>query len=657
MMFPAHPFWIMAGLSALLLLLLHGALRRHAHGASVGVLPCIAVALFMLLGWRLSESRSHESHNTIMQTVMGMAPTYAMGMRDRGVERVTADTLADDPVYLELIEAQKSWLAYNPAIADIYVMGKRDDGQIVLLVDSETDYDRNNVFEGEREQRTAIGEEYDEDAEMLERAFSGESVFTTEIVHDRWGSWISAYEPIRADDGHVVGVLGIDFPAERWERAMLNAVWGAMGQVGMGIIAVLVVSGGHTFWRASIAQERQEAERAQQLRVDAEFKSKAKGDFLAHMTHELRTPMSAIQGYAELLADESYPASERSSALNTIRAQCEHLLSLIGDVLDVSKIEAGRMEIESGECSIVEVGEATIQSLALKAKEKGIRLTLDVHYPVPAIVPFHRMRLRQVLLNLASNAVKFTSEGGVTIRVLCPQDRSQLVVEVKDTGIGMTPEQVSRLFQSFVQASASTASKYGGTGLGLVISKQLVELMGGKVEVESTPGQGTTMRVTLPIKDQSVAMIDVAPPPKQASISIAVPGVALSGRVLLVEDSPDIQRLIAFILTRAGATVETASDGQVGLSMALDAMRRGVPFDLVLTDMDLPGLNGLDLVRALRAAKFAGKISTLSAHSLGEQSAQCRDAGCDDYIAKPIDRATFLPRISALLGSPVSRAA
>jgi len=657
MNFPAHPFWIMAGLSAVLLLLLHVALRRHARGASVGVLPCIAVALFMLLGWRLAQSRSRESHNTIMQTVMGMAPTYAMGMRDRGLETIKADTPADDVVYLDLIEAQKRWLVYNPAIADIYVMGKRDDGQIVLLVDSETDYDRNNVFEGEREQRTAIGEEYDEDQEMLERAFAGESVFTTDVVHDRWGSWISAYEPVRTEDGRVIGVLGIDFPAARWEQAMLNAVWGAMGQVGMGIIAILVLSGGHTFWRASITQEREESERAQQLRADAEAKSKAKGDFLAHMTHELRTPMSAIQGYAELLADESYPASERASALGTIRAQCEHLLSLIGDVLDVSKIEAGRMEIEAGECSIVEVGEATVQSLALKAREKGIGLSLDVSYPVPGVVPFHRMRLRQVLLNLASNAVKFTSDGSVTIRVTWSPDRSQLVIEVKDTGIGMTPEQLSRLFQSFVQASASTASKYGGTGLGLVISKQLVELMGGKVDVESTLGQGTTMRVNLPIAGQNLAMLDGAPVPKKAIAPAPMPNVSLSGRVLLVEDSPDIQRLIVFILVRAGATVEAASDGKVALDMALDSMRRGLPFDLVMTDLDLPGLNGLDLVKALRAARFTGKISALSAHSLGEQSAQCLEVGCDDYIVKPIDRATFLPRVAALLDSRATKAA
>jgi len=279
-----------------------------------------------------------------------------------------------------------------------------------------------------------------------------------------------------------------------------------------------------------------------------------------------------------------------------------------------------------------------------------------VCYPVPEVVPFHRMRLRQVLLNLASNAVKFTSEGSVTIRAACSPDRSQLVIEVRDTGIGMTPELLSRLFQSFVQASASTASKYGGTGLGLVISKQLVELMGGKVNVESTLGQGTTMRVTLPI-DNNVAMLDGAPAPKMTHAASPVSNVSLSGRVLLVEDSPDIQRLIAFVLGRAGATVETAADGKVALDMALDAMRRRVPFDLVLTDLDLPGLNGLDLVRALRVAGFGGKISALSAHSLGEQSAQCLEVGCDDYIVKPIDRATFLPRIAAMLDSRATKAA
>lgn len=657
MTFPIHPFCIAIGLTAALLVLTHQVLKRQAKGAGIGWLPCIAAALLWVLGWRLAESRSLETHNTIMQTVMGMAPTYSLGMRDRGIEMITSDTPADDVVYLDLIEAQKSWLAFNPAIADIYVMGKRVDGQVVLLVDSETDYDNNNVFEGEREQRTAIGEEYNEDRETLEEAFAGKSIFTTEIVNDRWGSWISAYEPIKSDDGTVIGVLGIDFPAQRWELAMLHTVWGTVAQIGIGVVALIAMSGGHGLWRSTIAQERFEAERAERLRAEAEAKSKAKGEFLAHVTHELRTPMSAIQGYAEMLADETCLASEKAAALDTIRDQCEHLLSLIGDVLDISKIEAGRMEIEAGECSIVEVGESTVQSLALKAREKGVALSLEVAYPVPEVVPFHRMRLRQVLLNLAGNAVKFTSDGSVMIRVSCDALNSQLVVEVKDTGIGMTPEQVSRLFSSFVQGSVATANKYGGTGLGLVISKQLIELMGGAIDVQSMAGQGTTMRVVLPMSLKDVALFD-APRAviarKDPAATITTP---LVGRVLVVEDSPDIQRLIAFVLGRAGATVVTASDGKVALDLALDDMRRGTPFDLVLTDLDLPSLSGLDLVKALRAASFIGRISALTAHSQGERSKDCRDAGCDDFITKPIDRATFLRKVAVLLDHRPSQAA
>jgi signal transduction histidine kinase/CheY-like chemotaxis protein len=659
-MYPWVPITTLALASLAFLALTHWFLIRSTLAKGLGWKSVATTVALVFVALALSRYEAKEASSDVQHIVEGMAPTYALGMRDRGIDTITVDTPPDDPTYLHLIRAQTEWLAANPSIADVYVMGKRADGQIVLLVDSETDYDHSGLFDDEREQRTAIGEPYDEDGESLERAFAGENVFQSEAVQDRWGSWISSYVPIRSTAGTVIGVLGVDFPSNRWDNAIIRAVWSEIAKIGVSIVVVIAWGACFSMWRSAIARERDESRKAAAAQADAEAKSHAKGEFLAHMTHELRTPMTAIHGHVELLGDSGLSSAEREASLRTIRSQCDHLMALVGDVLDLSKAEAGHMTIEPGECPIIEVGQNVVDALHLRAQEKQISIAMTVEYPVPASLPWNPTRIRQIILNLMGNAVKFTHKGGVTLRVAFDRSTSSLTLEVIDTGIGMTPEQAARLFNPYVQATTSTSSKYGGTGLGLVISKQLVELIGGTLVVTSREGEGTRLTMVVPVPAENLMLIDGPTttrdePVRTAPIAPATP--RLRGRILLAEDSPDIQRLMEFILTKAGALITTCIDGIVTLNSIKQAAAQGSPFDLVLLDMDLPNMNGLDIIRTLRADGYTGKVCALTARSMAGDREACLHAGCDDYMTKPIDRTSLVIRCAALLNPPASKAA
>lgn len=658
-MYPWLPFATLVLFAAALLGIAHFGLRRLARGPGLGWKTVGALMVLLTVGFLLSRKEAERSREEIQSIVGGMAPTYALGMFNRGIAKISIDTQPDDAVYLDLIRVQKEWLAANPWIADIYVMGKRPDGQIVLLVDSETDYDHNGVYEGEREQRTAIGEPYEEDSEALSRAFNGESIFQPEPVVDRWGSWISSYVPIRDADGNVIDVLGVDFPAARWEHAVSGAAWGAIAESSIGVMFVIAWSASFKLWRSAISREREETRKAALARSEAEAQSQAKGDFLAHMTHELRTPMTAIQGHADLLVDPSLSPSERESALRTIRSQCDHLLDLVGDVLDLSKIEAGRMKIEPGECSIIELANDVVNALRPRASEKGTRADLAIEFPVPERLPWKPTRLRQVLLNLMGNAIKFTHQGNVTLRVAFDRAMSELAIEVIDTGVGMTPEQSARLFRPYVQATDSTSSKYGGTGLGLVISKHLVQLLGGDIRLTSRQGEGTRVRIVLPIPSEGLVLLEHAPQKITPATTAPLPpsSPSLRGRILLAEDSPDIQRLLRLFLEKAGADVTTFDDGKVVFEAILSAARDQKPFDLVLLDMNLNSMNGFEVVRALRKEGYQGVVCALTARSMPGDREACLAAGCNEFLTKPIERHRLIQKCSALLSTPASEAA
>ncbi len=378
----------------------------------------------------------------------------------------------------------------------------------------------------------------------------------------------------------------------------------------------------------------------------AEQSTLAKSEFLANMSHEIRTPLTAILGFAELLKEEGdlqRAPSPRLEALETIQRNGTHLLGLINDLLDLSKIESGRLALESVAFSPCHVIGEVIDLMRVRADAKAIALRALYHTRVPASCVGDPTRLRQILIDLVGNAIKFTEVGEVRLEVALADDAdgSQLVLEVIDSGIGMSPEQVARLFQPFMQAHQSTTRKFGGTGLGLSISKRLADLLGATIEVWSRAGAGTTFRLSLPVGrvDPAECIEGASRETRPVAQQLRLP--RFQGRVLLAEDGPDNQRLLRSILLRMGVTLVIVDDGAKAIEQVHAAEASGEPFDLVLMDMQMPVLDGYGAARALRAACSKVPVIALTAHAMSGERERCIEAGCDDFATKPIDRAAL----------------
>jgi signal transduction histidine kinase/CheY-like chemotaxis protein len=393
--------------------------------------------------------------------------------------------------------------------------------------------------------------------------------------------------------------------------------------------------------------------------LELERANRAKNEFLANMSHEIRTPMTAILGYAELCLAPDIPETDRRRYAEIIHANGEHLLAVINDILDVSKIEAGRMTVEPTLCSPFEVVSEVRSLMHQRAKEKGLELAIELRGAVPEVVRTDPTRLRQILLNLANNAIKFTDHGRVVLRFgMQPraQGGEELVFEVEDTGVGLTPEQLERVFRPFVQADTSTTRKYGGSGLGLTISQTLARLLGGDLTCTSEPGRGSTFRVGLdPGSLEGVRRLEQFPPSAarepRAPLPVAGSVPDLRGRVLLAEDVAVNRRLISTILLRAGIRVEEAENGKVALEKALAARDAGQAFDLVFMDMQMPEMDGYEATRSLRAAGYMRPIVALTSHSMSGERQRCLEVGCDEYMTKPIDRLVLLQVLTRFLPS------
>ena len=402
--------------------------------------------------------------------------------------------------------------------------------------------------------------------------------------------------------------------------------------------------------------------RNRQTRV--EVSSEAKARFLANMSHEIRTPMTAILGFADLLYSEgdiSKAPQHRIAAIQTIRRNGEYLLDLINDILDLSKVEVGKLEVERIRCSAIEVVSDVVSTVQVQADAKGLPLAVEYAGPIPETIHTDPTRLRQILINVVSNAVKFTESGSVRVVVrMVPDDRDEpeLQVDVIDTGIGMTGEQIANVFRPFCQAEAYTARQYGGTGLGLTISKHLAELLGGSIHATSMPASGSKFSVTVATGSLEGVrllhdLIDSGPNPQRAELEPYVSDDDLDCRVLLAEDGPDTQRLISFVLRKAGADVAVAENGQIAHDLALTARAEGKPYDVILMDMQMPIMDGYDAAAKLREAGYEGPIIALTAHAMSTDRDGCLNAGCDDYTPKPIDRKRLISVVAKYASAEV----
>ena len=384
----------------------------------------------------------------------------------------------------------------------------------------------------------------------------------------------------------------------------------------------------------------------------AEVATKAKSEFLANMSHEIRTPMTAILGFSDILM-QSVTDREQLDAAATIKQNGEYLIGIINDILDLSKIEAGKLEVEHVQCSPCRILSEVASLMRVPAGAKNLPLEIEYHGPIPRSIQSDPTRLRQILINLAGNAVKFTEVGKVRLvaRLLDAQcDHPKMQFDVVDSGIGMNQEQIAGLFKPFQQADASTTRKHGGTGLGLSISKRLANMLGGDITVKSTFGKGSTFSVT--IGTGSLEDVELLDNPTEAEISAdsakkpAAAKTKLDCRVLLAEDGPDNQRLIAFLLKKAGAEVVVAQNGQIAHDLALAARDEGNPFDVILMDMQMPVMDGYQATGKLRQAGYAGPIIALTAHAMSTDRKKCLEAGCTDYTTKPVERKKLISMVA-----------
>ncbi len=387
--------------------------------------------------------------------------------------------------------------------------------------------------------------------------------------------------------------------------------------------------------------------------------SEAKSSFLANMSHEIRTPMTSILGYSDLLLDAGLTDADHDGYVETIRSSASHLLSLINDVLDLSKVEAGKVEIEALETPVWNVALEVIDLMHDRAESKGLDLRLEATGLIPRSIVTDPTRLRQILVNIASNAIKFTESGNVTLNLRVGEGAlsSNLYIEVSDTGIGMTRAQQDKLFQEFQQADASTTRRFGGTGLGLALSRKLARLLGGDLIVRSKEGEGSTF--TLVLSPPNAADWELIDPKALAEKGDAVAAKkcaseelpALPYRLLLAEDTPVNRRLITRVLQLAGAEVETANDGLEAIAAVKEAARQAKPFDAVLMDMMMPNLDGLSATRQLRDAGFDLPIIALTADAMEGTRERCIAAGCDDYGTKPLDKPSLFAALECWIGA------
>jgi PAS domain S-box-containing protein len=430
-----------------------------------------------------------------------------------------------------------------------------------------------------------------------------------ERVQERDGRerWILTTKvPFRGEDGHIAGIIGIG--------------------------------------RDITAQKRSEEE-AIKARIQAEEASRAKSEFLANMSHEIRTPLNGVIGMTDLALDTELTVEQRDY-LETVKVSADALLGVINDILDFSKIEAGKADVESVDFDALECIESTLKTLALRAEEKGLELLCDISPEIPEIIRGDPTRLRQVLFNLVGNAIKFTAEGQVEVKAE-PETRDEASIllhfTVADTGIGIPKEKQGLIFDAFIQADTSTTREFGGTGLGLTITSRLVEMMGGKIWVKSEPGRGSEFHFTI--------RVGIGNGPA-ADTKGDIPDVALAGvRVLVVDDNQTNRQILDRLLTRWGMQTTCVDSGSAAIAELTASLSKGAPYQLVLTDMHMPAMDGFGLVEHIRGELGMPTATVMMLSSAGQRgdAARCRKLGFSAHLIKPVRQADLREAIMRAL--------
>lgn len=552
------------------------------------------------------------------EKLMGYAPSYAKVFEGSDLDRINANQNPEDETYLKLIDLQKHWLKVNPYVADIYTMTKNQAGQWYFVIDSETDYDGNGIYEGERESRTTIGEVYQKDLPELEQAWRGEASFTKQVYNDRWGSWVSAFVPLKDKQGQILGVLGVDFPAEVYIFEKNIFVWLSLV---LGFLLYLAIT--HELisrWNIRLAFEA-----AKKLAED-------KASFTASISHEFRTPLVGILGSLQLMERHNLSQAQLEHLL-TVQTCAESLLALVNDILDFTKFEAKKLKILHEPFYFDQMLKEVILVTKPMATQKGVKLDLKSKVDGLAVLG-DLLRCRQIFINLVNNAVKFTEEGSVLVTVeVISQDEKQIALQinVKDTGIGISQASLGKIFSPYVRGDNQRIKHYGGTGLGLVICKNLVEAMGGTISVSSEVGRGSEFDVRLPFVKSEIESL----PEFETWIRLkeeTLQDLERKPEILVVDDVLVNRTVLQGFIKKLGFSCDVVDGGK-------NAMRavQEKHYDLVLMDCQMPDIDGYEATRqVLNNHKGSPPVVVaVTANTGAEELAKCREAGMKDLLSKP----------------------
>ncbi len=381
-----------------------------------------------------------------------------------------------------------------------------------------------------------------------------------------------------------------------------------------------------------ITERKRAEEELRKTRSQAIAANRAKTEFLANMSHEIRTPMTAILGFTDLLKDHDLSCAQQGDYLETIRKNAEALLELLDDILDLTKIEAEKMTVESIWRPLRDILDDVLTIVEPRARKNQLSLAVEIDPSLPSAVQTDPARLRQILVNLIGNAVKFTEQGGVRIvvsRVESPGGEDRVRFAIHDTGVGIAQNKIGELFRPFVQADSSATRHYGGMGLGLAISKRLALLLGGDIVASSEPGRGSVFTLTIGVKPTTTNLCAATAP-------LDRPTPSPRSCVLLAEDNPDVQTLLGKILQGMDIEAEFAENGRVAVEMAERSRSSGRPYGLILMDIQMPEMDGYEATRRLRSLDWRGPIVALTAHAMLGDREKCLAAGCNEYLTKPV---------------------
>ncbi|MDH5425167.1 MAG: ATP-binding protein [Gammaproteobacteria bacterium] len=420
---------------------------------------------------------------------------------------------------------------------------------------------------------------------------------------------------------------------QSYQKVFLGSVFSVLFLIILALIITRVVSDFVSQKNAELIDKNSELEEVSKLALEA---TRAKSTFLATMSHEIRTPLTAIIGFAEINLHDSITKEDRIRHSHSIVRNGKHLLQVINDILDISKLEADRIDFDKENFSVFQLLAEVEQIIAPQVKAKGLFIEFVYEYPIPESIIGDPFRLKQIILNLCSNAVKFTETGRINVKTSCDFITQKIFIEVIDTGIGMSEEQINKVFDVFTQADSTVTRKYGGTGLGLTLSKQFAERMGGEISAHSLPGIGSRFIVSVSTGDISTVKTVQKKLKSAAYLHLLPVGDAnkrVSGKILLAEDNLDNQQLYCLLLENIGAEIKIAANGKEAVEAA-----RNESFDIIFMDMQMPVMDGVEAIRVLRQSGYKGVIISLTANSMKQDKEACFAAGCNDYITKPVSK-------------------